>query len=60
MDPQMDPEMDLVILILGDPCKKRPSIIPYPIQGEGQKHMHSTFSSKYCKKAAIDDYFNGV
>ena len=28
--------------------------------GGGQKHMHSTFSSNYCSKAAINGYFNGL
>jgi len=31
-----------------------------PIQGGGQKLLHSTFSSNYCRKAAINDYFNGL
>ena len=31
-----------------------------PIQGGEQKRLRSTFSSNYCRKAAIDYYFNGL
>ena len=32
----------------------------FSIQGGGQKHLRSTFSSNYCRKAAINFYFNGL
>ena len=31
-----------------------------PIQGGGQKRLRFTFSSNYCRKAAINDYFNSL
>ena len=49
--------------ILGDPKEIEKAAINGVLtlfRGKGQKHLRSTFSSNYCRKAALNDYFNGL